>query len=362
MTWHRSGLPSRFYSTVLEDPRRTPAFDATYRCANLRRPVRFASAIAAAAADRHLVYLEVSPHPVVARSVTDSLPEVSPRPVVLPTLRRDQNEIATFRTQLAALHCAGVPVDWSVLYPDGALTERILAQLRGRGTRITVVLGDIAEPGTADRLVAAATADGLPLRGIAHAAMVLRDATITNISHSRLSDVWRPEVDGAWKLHEAVAHHALDWFAVYSSMASLLGNPGQGAYAAANAWLDGFAAWRTRQGLPTLSVNRGPWGETGAAVDFAERGYRTIPTHKGLHALNTLLIHGRTRTGVIPGDPDTWIPPAVRHSSLLSHLTQDGTPKDGAPVEGRGEGARDMRAALRSLPAGLARRGAWRPI
>ncbi|MFG2757960.1 SDR family NAD(P)-dependent oxidoreductase [Streptomyces wuyuanensis] len=237
--------------------------------------------------------------------------------------------------------------------PAGEATERVLGRLRGRGTRVTVVLGDIAEPGTADRLVSAATADGLPLRGIAHAAMVLRDATITNISHSLLSEVWRPKVDGAWKLHEAVAHHALDWFAVYSSMAALLGNPGQGAYAAANAWLDGFAAWRTRQGLPTLSVSWGPWGETGAAVNFAERGYRTIPTHKGLHALNTLLVHGRTRTGVIPGDPDTWILPAVRHSSLLSHLTQDR-----APNEGAGEGARDMRAALRSLPAGLARRGA----
>ncbi|MFJ6631349.1 SDR family NAD(P)-dependent oxidoreductase [Streptomyces sp. NPDC091376] len=232
-------------------------------------------------------------------------------------------------------------------------TEQVLGDMRHSGTRVTVVLGDIAEPGTAERLVAAATADALPLRGVIHAAMVLRDATVTNITHNQLREVWRPKVDGARRLHEATAQHTLDWFAVFSSMASLLGNPGQGAYAAANSWLDGFAKWRTQRGMPTLSVDWGPWGETGAAVHFAERGYRTIPTQKGLQALNTLLVHGRTRTGVIPGDPDTWILPAVRRSSLFSLLADDG------PAVTAAEGtASDVRAMLRSVPAGLARRAA----
>ncbi|MHC5701545.1 type I polyketide synthase [Streptomyces tirandamycinicus] len=230
-------------------------------------------------------------------------------------------------------------------------TSAALDELRARGTRVTVVLGDIAEPGTAERLVTAATADGLRLRGLVHAAMVLDDAVVTNISDDQLTAVWRPKAVGAWRLHEATAGHNPDWFVVYSSMASLLGNPGQGAYAAANAWLDGFAAWRTGRGLPTLAVNWGPWGETGAAVDFAERGYRTIPTQHGLQALGSLLVHRRTRTGVIPGEPETWILPAVRQSSLFGLLTDDGA----APAE-PDTAAPDIRGRLASLPPGLARR------
>ncbi|MFC5804785.1 type I polyketide synthase [Streptomyces formicae] len=236
--------------------------------------------------------------------------------------------------------------------PGPRSTSRILEELRAGGTRITVVLGDIAEPGTAERLVATATADGLRLRGVVHAAMVLDDAAITNISDGQLSNVWRPKATGAWRLHEATAGHAPDWFVVFSSMASLLGNPGQGAYAAANAWLDGFATWRTGRGMPTLAVNWGAWGETGAAVGFADRGYRTIPTKKGLQALNTLLVHGRTRTGVIPGEPETWILPTVRHTSLFSLLTVD------RPTATGPETAPDIRGDLGALPAGLARRTA----
>ncbi|MYU18383.1 acyltransferase domain-containing protein, partial [Streptomyces sp. SID8361] len=112
-----------FYTTVLDDPHTPPAFDADYWCANLRRPVRFSAAVAAAAADRHLVYVEISPHPVITQPVLRGLAGLVADPVVLPTLVRDEDEPATFRTHLAALHCAGVPVDWSVLYADAALAD-----------------------------------------------------------------------------------------------------------------------------------------------------------------------------------------------------------------------------------------------
>ncbi|MFF0061327.1 SDR family NAD(P)-dependent oxidoreductase [Streptomyces sp. NPDC005279] len=236
--------------------------------------------------------------------------------------------------------------------PGSESTERTLEELRARGTRITVALGDIAEPGTAERLVATATSGGSPLRGLVHAAMVLDDAAITNISEDQLLRVWRPKATGAWRLHEATTGHILDWFVVFSSMASLLGNPGQGAYAAANSWLDGFATWRTARGLPTLAVNWGAWGETGAAVDFASRGYQTIPTRKGLQALSALLVHRRVRTGVIPGEPHTWILPGGRHSSLFSLLVDD-------QPQNTGQGnSPDIRSELSSIPAGLARRTA----
>ncbi|GAA2348416.1 type I polyketide synthase [Streptomyces cuspidosporus] len=252
-----------------------------------------------------------------------------------------------------------------------AATARALGELSAAGTRISVVLGDIARPGTAERLVATATADGTPLRGVVHSAMVLDDAAITNIRDDQLRRVWAPKATGAWRLHQATAGHALDWFAVYSSMAALLGNPGQGAYAAANAWLDGFAAWRSARGLPTLAVAWGPWGETGAATDFARRGYETIPTDRGLRALGALLGHGRVHTGVIPGEPGTWIPAAARRSPFFSRLApaDAGHPgeADGARNAGDAPGTTgtadpadtdDVRARLTALPAGLARRSA----
>ncbi|MEU5274081.1 type I polyketide synthase [Streptomyces hygroscopicus] len=235
--------------------------------------------------------------------------------------------------------------------PDGAVA-RTLGELTAGGTRISVVLGDIGRPDTAARLVSAATADGrTPLRGVVHCAMVLDDAVVATIRDDQLGRVWGPKATGAWRLHQATEGHRLDWFTVYSSMASLLGSPGQGAYAAANAWLDDFAAWRSARGLPTLAVNWGPWGETGVATGFADRGYRTLTTEEALRALGILLAHRRVRTGVLPGEPATWIPAAARHLSLFAPLT----PGDGTPAATGGD---DIRARLAALPAGPARRTA----
>jgi polyketide synthase 2/polyketide synthase 5 len=235
--------------------------------------------------------------------------------------------------------------------------ETVLAEMRAAGCDVTVVRGDIAAPGTAGELAASVTA-GLRLRGVVHSAMVLDDAAMPNITEDQLRRVWTPKVAGAWELHQATAGHQPDWFVVYSSMASLIGNPGQGAYAAANSWLDGFAAWRCGQGLATLAVNWGPWGQIGAATDFAERGYQTIPTADGLHALGTLLAHGRTRTGVLPGHPDTWIPPLARSSTLFSPLTSsNGTADLGAASSADGAGGTaDIRAELAAAAPGLPRR------
>ncbi|WP_327270924.1 type I polyketide synthase [Streptomyces sp. NBC_01224] len=237
--------------------------------------------------------------------------------------------------------------------PPSLAAARAIRKLSADGTRITVVLRDIAKPDTAERLVATATEDGTPLRGVMHCAMVLEDAAIINIRDPQLKRVWDPKVTGAWKLHNAATAHTLDWFVVFSSMASLLGNPGQGVYAAANSWLDAFAAWRTREGMPTLAVNWGPWGETGVATDFSSRGYETIPTGKGLLALHALLAHGRVQTGVIPGEPSTWIPLAGRQSSFFSLLAPGN--EHAADVT---ENSPDIQTRLAGLAPGTARREA----
>jgi hypothetical protein len=117
---------------------------------------------------------------------------------------------------------------------------------------------DIADPGVAERLVAEATADGLPLRGIVHAA---------GVSGDDVTAVWRPKVLGARRLHEASADTPPDWFLLYSSSAALVGAPGRTAVATADAWLDAFAAWRRSRGLPATTVN---WGTAPVLEPVAE--------------------------------------------------------------------------------------------
>ncbi|MFI8854775.1 SDR family NAD(P)-dependent oxidoreductase [Streptomyces sp. NPDC053499] len=235
--------------------------------------------------------------------------------------------------------------------PPTPEATRTISEMVSRGSEVRVVLGDITDPRTAEGLAAAAAENGSRLRGIVHCAMVLDDAAVTNIRQEQLERVWGPKADGAWNLHNATADTPPDWFVVFSSMASLLGNPGQGAYAAANSWLDTFATWRSGRGMPTLAVNWGPWGETGVATGFADRGYRTIPTDQGLDALGTLLSQGRVRTGVIPGEPETWVLPPVRGSSFFSLVTpQEQTPQQTAPA------GTDITSRLREAEPGLPRR------
>ncbi|MBK3639069.1 type I polyketide synthase [Streptomyces sp. MBT33] len=94
----------RVYSTVLDDPRGESVFDAAHWVANLRRPVRLDRAVAAAAADGHGAFVEISPHPVLLRALTGSAPGA----LALGTLRRDADDSAAFLGRLGTLYAAGL--------------------------------------------------------------------------------------------------------------------------------------------------------------------------------------------------------------------------------------------------------------
>jgi acyl carrier protein len=92
-----------------------------------------------------------------------------------------------------------------------------------------------------------------------------------------------PKMAGAFHLHTLTAAHPLDFFVLYSSAAALLGSPGQGNYAAANAFLDALSHHRQALGLPALSINWGPFSEVGMASAQASRGERLA--YRGLESL-----------------------------------------------------------------------------
>ncbi|MEQ0559785.1 SDR family NAD(P)-dependent oxidoreductase [Amycolatopsis sp. NEAU-NG30] len=166
------------------------------------------------------------------------------------------------------------------------------------GAEVRVVPGDIAAPGTAEALVAAAVEGGVPLRGVLHAAGVLADGAAISLDEDALAAVWRPKAIGAWRLHEATAGHDLDWWLVYSSAAALFGSPGQAAYATANAWADALVTWRRAQGLPATAIGWGAWGETGAAAGSANPVLAPLGTEEALAALDIVLSRDTASTGI----------------------------------------------------------------
>ena len=197
-----------------------------------------------------------------------------------------------------------------------------IAELNAAGPRVQVITGDIAQPATAGRLVAAVKAAGLRPAGVLHSATVLVDEIVLNVSSPAAAKVFAPKVAGHWWLHEATKDLDLDWWLTFSSAASLLGSPGQGTYAAANSWVDGLVAHRRAQGLPAVGINWGPWAEVGRAQFFADLGFSMITSELGLAAMQQVLAADRARTGVFSLDARQWFQsfPAAQGSSLFAEL------------------------------------------
>ena len=111
------------------------------------------------------------------------------------------------------------------------------------------------------------SAERFPLApGYFDCAGVLDDGALLQQDWARFERVLSPKLEGAWHLHRLTANMPLDHFVLFSSVASVFGAEGQANHAAANAFLDAITQYRHAHGLPALSVNWGPWSETGAAV------------------------------------------------------------------------------------------------
>ncbi|MBL6986543.1 MAG: SDR family NAD(P)-dependent oxidoreductase [Methylobacter sp.] len=140
--------------------------------------------------------------------------------------------------------------------------QQQMAELKRQGIEVHDVKADVTD---AEQVKAVMEQYGADLRGIIHAAGVLNDGVIANLDPKQLEQVFKPKLSGLWNLHQYSQTLKLDCFVAYSSIAALLGAPGQGNYAAANSFMDAFMSWRNQQGLPGLSINWGPWAGAGMA-------------------------------------------------------------------------------------------------
>nr|MBA2244702.1 KR domain-containing protein [Gemmatimonadota bacterium] len=168
-----------------------------------------------------------------------------------------------------------------------------------------------------------------PLRGIVHSVGVLEDGALLRQEWAQFARVLAPKVDGAWLLHSLTRELPLDFFVLYSSVASLLGSPGQGNHAAANAFLDALAHHRRALGLPALSIGWGVWSRIGSAAErgMAERvaaqGVGTISPEEGLRVLEALLEGGHTQVAVQPVDWSTYLSTAGDLAPWLAEVARN---------------------------------------
>ena len=177
--------------------------------------------------------------------------------------------------------------------------KTFVAELAELGAAVTVAACDAADAGALGNVITELT-KARPLRGVVHAAGVLDDAVVTGLTPAQFGTVFAPKVDGAWHLHKLTQNLELDFFVLFSSIAGVIGTPGQANYAAANSFLDALAHHRRAQGLAATSIAWGGWEGQGMAARLSEadrarlsgRGMNALAPEEGLELLEAALVAG----------------------------------------------------------------------
>ena len=191
--------------------------------------------------------------------------------------------------------------------------EAFVKLLRDRGAGVQVVNADAGVAADVERLMTEIRAAGHPLKGVFHLAMVIDDAPLAALDRERMRAVMAPKAYGAWLLHMATRGMALDCFTMFSSVSSIFGNPAQGNYSAANAFLDSLAHHRHALGLPALTINWGVLGGAGyvarnerVAEFLARQGTAELAPREVMSLLEASLAAGVAQVMAIRVDWAKW--------------------------------------------------------
>jgi acyl transferase domain-containing protein/thioesterase domain-containing protein/acyl carrier protein len=230
---------------------------------------------------------------------------------------------------------------------SGAATpeaKHAVAALKRLGAKVLVVKADVTEEKDVARIFRSAAQKLPPVRGIFHAAMVLDDDFLPQLTAERFSRVLSPKVTGAWNLHLASAKLPLEYFVLFSSVSALVGTAGQANYVAANCFLDALAHHRHASGLPALSVNWGALSEVGflarntqVARHLAAHGVSGIATATATEMLGRLLQSDATQIGFLRVDWQKLLgagansSPSPRYSGVFTASTLE-KPGDGGEI------------------------------
>lgn len=232
-----------------------------------------------------------------------------------------------------------------------------IQRMEGKGARVRARACDAADEAAMAALIEEIEAGPAPLRGVLHTAMTLDDALFSNLDAERIRAVLAPKIAGAEVLDRLTRGRDLDFFIAYSSATTLVGNPGQAPYVAANAALEALMAERRRAGLPGLAV---AWGaiadagyltrDSGAEALLSDRlGTSAITAREAFEGLETAL------AGADPADASALGWARIDWAAASRELALTRTPlfsriaiPDPGPAEG--ETAADLAALVAGLP------------
>ena len=186
-----------------------------------------------------------------------------------------------------------------------------IRRIEALGTAVTTFQADITQRAEVEKVIATLRAGQRPLKGVMHAAAVVDDGLIVDLSPERFPYVLGPKMAGTWNLHTSTVDEDLEFFVLFSSIAAVHPQPGMGSYAAANAFLDAFAQYRRRLGKPASSVNWGGWNELGLAKaagtvtsigGYEQQGMRNMSGREALAALGHVLQTSPAQAIAVPFD------------------------------------------------------------
>ena len=227
-----------------------------------------------------------------------------------------------------------------------------VASLVARGIETTVVKADVGSPADVKALIAGLRAATTPLKGIFHLAMVIDDAPLSALTAERLRTVMAPKAHGAWLLHENTQGMDLDCFVMFSSVSSIFGNPAQGNYSAANAFLDSLAYHRRALGQPALAINWGVLGGQGyvarnerVAEFLARQGTGALTPAEVTSLMESFLTAHATQVAAIRVDWAKWRQSfrGMQDNPLVERIFAAGVESQDA-----GGGSHDWRAKIQA--------------
>lgn len=204
----------------------------------------------------------------------------------------------------------------------GASSEEakaLLSDLAAQGVKALAEPCDVADARSVERLFDKIQRTMPPVAGVIHCAMVLDDAIVANLDADRLRVVLNPKVKGAENLDFATHGLKLDYFVLFSSVTTIIGNPGQGAYVSANAYMEGLARRRRKRGLPALAVGWGPISDAGvvARSRALQANLQKVGGARGMTAREALDLMAEALAQQPPDDP-TLAVVTIAHAEGLS--------------------------------------------
>ncbi|MBP0013905.1 MAG: SDR family NAD(P)-dependent oxidoreductase [Roseofilum sp. SBFL] len=194
---------------------------------------------------------------------------------------------------------------------DDANRQKI-TELERAGVSVVLEKADVSDVESMSRVLHKIEQSNRPLTGVIHSAELLSDDVLQHQSESSFKQVMASKVKGAWHLHQLTQNQQLDFFILFSSVASLLGSPGQGNQAVASGFLDGLAHYRRAMGLPGLSIHWGSFAqveeveEPGLEVNLQKQGMGVISPTQVLESLELLMSGSEIEVGVLPIQWSAW--------------------------------------------------------